>query len=184
MDGSLIGSDYEAKNNEYQNGSWLDAAQYVLALLRCYLDIYLYDCLLIWSDRRMSTNMKPTKPIVIAEHDSMQPTNRSYVIGFGLSVTLTLIAYFTVKHHSLSHFSLVSIVVSLAILQFGVQMIFFLHLGHETKPRWKLLVLGLMLLVVAILVFGSLWIMNNLNYNMMHMTPQQTYQYMHNNEGI
>ena len=38
--------------------------------------------------------------------------------------------------------------------------------------------------MVLIVVIGSLWIMHNLNYNMMHMSPQEQLQYMHDNEGI
>ena len=65
------------------------------------------------------------------------------------------------------------------LAQFFTQLLFFLHLGRETKPRWKLLVFLFMTMIVAILVFGSLWIMYNLNY---HMTLQQMYQYL-NNQG-
>jgi hypothetical protein len=36
-------------------------------------------------------------------------------------------------------------------------------------------------MVVCILVFGSLWIMNNLNYR---MTPQQIQSYMDNQTGF
>jgi len=116
-------------------------------------------------------------------------TLKSYVAGFGLSILLTLGAYFLANAHvqsghlwPSSHQLLVAWLVGLALVQFVVQLIFFLHLGRETKPRWNLLVFGFMGLVVAILVFGSLWIMNNLNYNM--MPPADTNTYMEHEEGI
>jgi cytochrome o ubiquinol oxidase operon protein cyoD len=62
---------------------------------------------------------------------------------------------------------LVAVIVGLAIIQLFVQLFFFLHLGEESKPRWNLMVLLFAAMVVIIVVFGSLWIMNNLNYNMM-----------------
>ena len=109
-----------------------------------------------------------------------------YVVGFVLSIVCTLIAYELVyihvhsNHETFTHPFIITSIIILALAQFGVQMFFFLHLGRETKPRWKLLVLGMMVLIVLILVFGSLWIMNNLNYR---MTPQQMNQYMINQDG-
>ena len=71
----------------------------------------------------------------------------------------------------------------LALLQFTVQMIYFLHLGHESRPRWKLGVFGMMLVVVLIIVFGSLWIMNSLNYRM-HTNPNQINKYLRSQDGL
>jgi cytochrome o ubiquinol oxidase operon protein cyoD len=106
-------------------------------------------------------------------------TVKSYVVGFVTSLVLTLGAYFLVTQQALSRRLLIGAVATLALAQAFVQLFFFLHLGRETKPRWKLVVLLFMLMVVAILVFGSLWIMYNLNY---HMTPQQIYKYL-NGQG-
>jgi cytochrome o ubiquinol oxidase operon protein cyoD len=99
----------------------------------------------------------------------------SYVAGFVLSLSLTVATYLFVNDHvashhgAFSHQTLMIMIVVFALSQCFVQLFFFLHLGHETKPRWKLLVFLFMLLVIAILVGGSLWIMHNLDYNMMHM---------------
>jgi cytochrome o ubiquinol oxidase operon protein cyoD len=54
--------------------------------------------------------------------------------------------------------------------------VFFLHLGRESKPRWNLNALLFAVLVVVIIVFGSLWIMHNLNYHMQN--PQQINKYL------
>jgi cytochrome o ubiquinol oxidase operon protein cyoD len=105
---------------------------------------------------------------------------RNYVIGFGLSLGLTLTAYLLVVNHAWSARYLIVAVITLALVQFLVQLRFFLHLGREGQPRWKLFVFLFMVMVVVILVFGSLWIMNNLNYR---MTPQQINTYMNNQGG-
>lgn len=100
-----------------------------------------------------------------------------YVIGFVLSLIITLIAYWMVYAHSSgAQFSfpqavLIPMLGILAFSQFVVQLVYFLHLGTEQKPRWKLLVFWFMISIVLIVVVGSLWIMNNLNYNMM-MAPE------------
>ncbi len=111
---------------------------------------------------------------------------KSYLVGFLLSLGLTLAAYFMVSHHLGSGGVLMSIVVCLALVQLLVQLKFFLHLGSETKPRWNLLVFSFMLGVLLILVFGSLWIMYNLNYH--HgghpVSPSNPDAYTSQDEGI
>jgi cytochrome o ubiquinol oxidase subunit IV len=56
------------------------------------------------------------------------------------------------------------ILVTLAILQLVVQLMLFLHLGDEPKPRWNLLAFLFAVLVVAIVVGGTLWIMYELSH--------------------
>jgi cytochrome o ubiquinol oxidase subunit IV len=104
----------------------------------------------------------------------------SYMVGFGLSILLTMVAYVLVTKHIMTGSGLVAVIIGLALIQFFVQLFFFLHLGRETRPRWKLLVLAFMILIVLILVGGSIWIMYNLNYR---MTPQQINNYMQNQDG-
>lgn len=106
-------------------------------------------------------------------------TLKGYLTGFISSLVFTLLAYLFVTHQLVSRRLLIGVVAAFALAQATVQLIFFLHLGRQPKQRWRLVVLLFMLMVVAILVFGSLWIMYNLNYN---QTPQQIYQYL-NSQG-
>jgi len=99
----------------------------------------------------------------------------SYVIGFVFSVGLTLVAYFGITHHWFAGGTPVFALLTLAILQFVVQLFFFLHVGRETRPRWKLLMLFLAIVFVMIVVLGSIWVMYSLDY---HMTPTHTEQYL------
>jgi cytochrome o ubiquinol oxidase operon protein cyoD len=78
--------------------------------------------------------------------------------------------------------ALVYIVLAIAVIQLVVQMVFFLHLGRGS--RWKALTFYFTLLIVAIIVVGTIWIMNNLNYNMMRMSPDEMKDYMNKNQGI
>lgn len=111
---------------------------------------------------------------------------RAYVTGFLLSVILTMAAYVLTQHHVNSgHVSpsdriMVVALLILAIVQLFVQLYFFLHLGQEEKPRWRGMAFILALIFVFIIVVGSVWIMNNLNYR---MTPQQINTYMKNQDG-
>lgn len=121
--------------------------------------------------------MKP----VISEHDEQQLSYAKYVAGFLGSVVLTVSAYLLATHISMNKNLLAALLAGLAIVQFGLQMALFLHVGEERGPRLRLAAACMMLAVVLILVFGSLWIMNNLNYR---MTPQQINQYMYNQDNL
>jgi cytochrome o ubiquinol oxidase subunit IV len=105
-----------------------------------------------------------------------------YIAGFMLSMLLTLIAFSLVYQHKNggssagSHKYLMGALLALAITQLLVQLIFFLHLDRESSPRWNLQMAILAAGVVLILVVGSIWIMNNLNYH--QLSPQQMQQYV------
>jgi cytochrome o ubiquinol oxidase operon protein cyoD len=107
-------------------------------------------------------------------------TLTTYIVGFLLSLELTIAAYLLVSRHvhshhaAFSHKYLIAMLIGLAVSQLMVQLVFFLHLSRESKPRWNLTVFSFAILVVLIVVIGSLWIMNNLNYH--HgdtMTPEE-----------
>lgn len=98
-----------------------------------------------------------------ASHGSL----KSYIIGFLLSIVFTLIPFKLVMDHALATHVLILIVVAFAILQLLIQLIFFLHLSTKSEARWNLMAFLFTILIVAIVVIGSLWIMYNLNYNMM-----------------
>lgn len=102
----------------------------------------------------------------------------SYSVGFVSSIVLTLVAYGMVVKQLFTGKALVLAIMGLAVVQLLVQLLFFLHMGRESKPRWNLVVFLFMLLVLLIVVFGSLWIMYNLNYHT--MTPTEIMQ----DEGV
>ena len=106
----------------------------------------------------------------------------SYVIGFVLSIITTLLAYVFVVNELWPKELLVYIILAIAVVQLVVQMVFFLHIGRGS--RWKAITFYFTLLIILIVVVGTIWIMNNLDYNMMRMTPDQMKEYMHKNQGI
>ncbi|MDE2025286.1 MAG: cytochrome C oxidase subunit IV family protein [Patescibacteria group bacterium] len=111
----------------------------------------------------------------------------SYLVGFLLSIIITLAAYIPVYIHQTSTHEVFSLaflipfVLILAFVQLTVQLWFFLHIGKESGPRWNLAffvsTFGLVLLVVIM----SVWIMNHLNTN---MTPADMTNFILHDEGI
>ena len=92
---------------------------------------------------------------------------KSYLIGFAASIVLTLAAYFLAIQHPFTGWKLDASVALFALIQASLQLLLFLNLAREARPRWNVLVFLFMLMVILILVVGSLWIMYHLNYNMM-----------------
>lgn len=107
---------------------------------------------------------------------------RSYVLGFFSSIVFTLAAYVLVVYHGASHAGIMVGITVLALSQLMAQLVFFLHLGKESKPRWNLTVFLFAVMVVVILVAGSLWIMYHLNYNM--ETPGAENTYLQQQDGL
>lgn len=90
------------------------------------------------------------------------------IIGALTSLGLTLFAYFVaVKKYHATSWDLVLLLMVLAVVQVCLQIVFFYNIGAEEKPRWSLMTFLFMVLVIIIVVTGSIWIMHNVNYNLM-----------------
>lgn len=122
--------------------------------------------------------------ITSQHHTGNRGSLRAYTIGFIVSIVLTLAAYILVKEFAgaISYGFLLFAIISLAVAQLLVQLQFFIHLGTESKPRWNKLMFIFMLIILLIVVVGSLWIMNNLHYNM--MAPSEMEAHIMEEEGI
>lgn len=112
--------------------------------------------------------------VIDEQYEASRRAMNSYVIGFVLSIIFTLVPYFIVVRNLLENVNLVYAVVGFGVAQLLVQVIFFLHLSKKSKPHWNMIVFVFTTLIVAILVGGSLWVMNNLNYNMTNASPMNT----------
>lgn len=112
-----------------------------------------------------------------SDNSSLRRQVVRYVAGFVSALILTFVAYWLVASKAVEGGWLIALLMGLAVVQFIVQLVFFLHVGGEARPRWNLTALSFMLIMLIVIVAGSLWIMNNLNYNMM-MTPEQMEDYM------
>jgi cytochrome o ubiquinol oxidase operon protein cyoD len=101
------------------------------------------------------------------DNDSVQPHSshggslKSYTIGFILSIVLTIIPLVIVMNHLIGKQGTTVIILLFAFLQFVVQLIFFMHIRNEEKPRYNLMALILGLVILLTIVSGSVWIMMN-----------------------
>jgi cytochrome o ubiquinol oxidase subunit IV len=92
------------------------------------------------------------------------------ILGYVFSLILTISAFRLSAEYQLTT-TIAFVIFGLALAQGFLQLIFFLFLGLESKPHWNTITFLFMLLVLAIIVAGTIWIMHHLNYNMMPMPP-------------
>ena len=106
---------------------------------------------------------------------AMHGSVKSYITGFVLSIIATIIPFFLVANSEISNFSLILLVYLFAVVQFLIQLFFFMHITAEGKPRFNQMSLLFAIVVVFVVVLGTGWVMYNLSY---HMHPAQ----MHHQE--
>ena len=95
---------------------------------------------------------------------------RGYIIGFILSLALTLLSFGIVMSGNYDALEATVVIVSAAVVQIVVQLHYFLHLDRSSSQRWNVMVLVYTLIIIAFLVGGSLWIMYNTGVRMMPMS--------------
>jgi HlyD family secretion protein len=94
---------------------------------------------------------------------------KSYLIGLGLATLLTIVSFFISGTTLVWGPSIPVALVVLAIAQMGVHLVFFLHITTGPDNVNNVMALAFGVLIVLLLLTGSLWIMANLNHNMVSM---------------
>jgi cytochrome o ubiquinol oxidase operon protein cyoD len=90
----------------------------------------------------------------------------TYTAGLVFALLLTGASFLVAHSHVLWAPGLPVGLAVLAIAQMGVHLVFFLHIGTAPDNTNNVLALAFGVLIVALVVSGSLWIMSNLNTNM------------------
>lgn len=102
------------------------------------------------------------------EHDGLAHGSlHSYVTGFLLSVLLTAVPFALVMSGAVSASVAVPTALVLGVAQMIVHLIYFLHMNGSSGYAWNAAALVFTVIIVAIVVVGSLWVMYHLNTNMM-----------------
>lgn len=131
------------------------------------MDLYLYHCL--------PKGIRMSKPQL--EHGNFV----SYVIGFFLSLVFTFIPYYLVVDQTVRGGLLLGTILSFAVLQMIIQIVFFLHLGRGPKPLYNVVFFVSTVGIILVVVGGSIMIISNLHYN---MSPQDQTKKLANDENI
>lgn len=108
---------------------------------------------------------------------SEESTFISYNTGLILSIILSVAAYLLLKLQLGGDSWITFGILAFAFMQAIIQLLLFLHLSIESRPRWKLFALLSILLIIFVVIVGSVWIMHNMNYNMT-MSSEEMDMYM------
>lgn len=98
-----------------------------------------------------------------ASHGSL----KEYAIGLLLCIALTAFSFGIVMTEAVSGTTAVIVILITAVAQIMVQLVFFLHMNTSSDQIWNNTSAIFVVVLVAILIVGSVWIMAHLNHNMM-----------------
>jgi cytochrome o ubiquinol oxidase operon protein cyoD len=110
------------------------------------------------------------------EDQSIGRALRGYVAGLALAILLTAAA-FTLPMTGLVWGPAIPVaLIALAVGQMGVHLVFFLHISTGPDNTNNILALAFGVLIIAILMGGTLWIMANLDHHHMSAAMLQQMQ--------
>jgi cytochrome o ubiquinol oxidase subunit IV len=92
------------------------------------------------------------------EHES-HGSLKSYIIGFVLSIVLTILPLVVVMNDMMDRAPTLIFILIMAVLQFIIQLFFFMHIREEKKPRYNVMALILGIVMLITIIAGSIWIM-------------------------
>ena len=92
---------------------------------------------------------------------------KQYTVGFILSIILTVIPFGMVMAGGFGRGIVMAVIAITAVAQVLVQLVYFLHMNSSSEQRWNVIAFIYTVLCIAVLLVGSVWIMNYLHYNMM-----------------
>ncbi|GEM_PF-723076 len=104
------------------------------------------------------------------KHVEEEYTIRGYLFGFILAVILTFLSFIPVMNDMLHEWTVsgkIIYLLGMALLQILVQSYYFLHLQHGADAQWKVWTYIFGLSAATIVIGGSWWAIQHLNYNMM-----------------
>jgi cytochrome o ubiquinol oxidase subunit IV len=93
----------------------------------------------------------------------------TYTVGLVFALLLTGASFMVSQTHLLWAPGVPAGLAVLAIAQMGVHLVFFMHISTGPDNTNNVLALAFGVLIVTLVIAGSLWIMANLNANMMPM---------------
>jgi cytochrome o ubiquinol oxidase operon protein cyoD len=102
---------------------------------------------------------------------------QGYLLGLVLAILLTAASFYVVYTHLIWAPAVPIALAALAVAQIGVHLAFFLHLTTAPDNTNNVLALAFGVLIVALIIGGSVWIMGHLDERMMptmnHMMQMQ-----------
>ena len=126
------------------------------------------------SDQPELRAMSP--PACQSRTSTVRDAIQGYVLGLVLAVLLTAASFYVVYTQLMWAPAIPIALAVLAVAQIGVHLVFFLHLTTAPDNTNNVLALAFGVLIVALIIGGSVWIMGHLNERMMPMNQMMQMQ--------
>ena len=97
---------------------------------------------------------------------------QGYLLGLVLASLLTVASFYVVYTHLIWAPAIPIALAVLAVAQIGVHLVFFLHLTTAPDNTNNVLALAFGVLIVALIIGGSVWIISTLDTRMMPTMQQ------------
>ncbi|MEM8628670.1 MAG: cytochrome C oxidase subunit IV family protein [Chlamydiota bacterium] len=101
------------------------------------------------------------------DHYGWNFSTKPPLLGCVASLILLYAGYRLDQVHLSSPTVIAYTILFLCVLQALLQFFFFLHIGLEARPKWNLYAFLFTTFIVILVVSGTIWIMQNLDYNLM-----------------
>ena len=103
-----------------------------------------------------------------SKHELHRRERRRYLIGYGLSLLLTLAAFGVAHRYGIDNPGTYAKIGVMGLVQLVVQLIYFLHIDRRRSSREDLDLILFSTLVLLIIILGTVWILGDLAVRM-HM---------------
>ena len=104
---------------------------------------------------------------------SLREGIRSYCLGLALAIILTVASFWAARTHLIYGPAVTMAIAVFAFAQMGIHLVFFLHITTGPDNTNNILALAFGVLITLLIIFGSIWIMANLDHNMAHAMHQR-----------
>ncbi|GIN87265.1 hypothetical protein J6TS2_36510 [Heyndrickxia sporothermodurans] len=95
----------------------------------------------------------------MSQHHSKYPIG--HIIGFFLSLVMTIAAMLVALHTNLPKSTIMSIIGILAFLQAGMQLFMFMHIKESDNSKVQIGNIIYSIIIALTIVIGSIWVMHN-----------------------
>lgn len=111
-------------------------------------------------------------------------TMGTLMLGFALAALLTIIPFGIVMGEpDITSNTKIAIIMGFAGLQIIVHLVYFLHVNGKVEGGWTIAATVFAVVILGIVLAGSLWVMHNMNENMMPMPDMDNMMHLQSQQG-
>ncbi|WP_010139931.1 cytochrome o ubiquinol oxidase subunit IV [Oceanicola sp. S124] len=108
----------------------------------------------------------------------------SLMIGFAMAAILTILPFGLVMGEvDLPRNLAIGLIMGMGAVQIIVHLVYFLHVGKSSEQGWTLVATIFSVIILVIVLAGSLWVMHNMNENMMPMPDMEQMMNLQSQQG-